>query len=211
MATTEAQVRKYLDPEEPKYSEAAAALGPDALPVLQRLVREADPLLASKAAYLASLIPDAQAGRVLEEAAHSDHATVRIAAAAGLAKRADIGDDVAAELMNDPDPGVRKMAAKTARSRARAARPEAPPPDTVPSPETGGGEGEGGGDVGPSGARAVTDTSLADPESGGGGDLGGGVGRPAAGAGDAPDGGGSFGESVGDDASTHGGGSLDGR
>ena len=88
MATTEAQVRAYLDPEEPNYTAAAAALGPDALPVLEALVQEADPLLASKAAYLASLIPDERAARVLEQAAHSRHATVRVAAAAGLQKRA---------------------------------------------------------------------------------------------------------------------------
>ena len=46
----EAQVRKYLDPEEPDYKAAAAALGAEALPVLESLVRGADPLLASKAA-----------------------------------------------------------------------------------------------------------------------------------------------------------------
>jgi hypothetical protein len=114
---TEAQVRKYLDPEEPDYKAAAAALGADALPVLEMLVQGSDPLLASKAAYLASLIPDDEAARVLEQAARSDDPTVRVAAAAGLQKRSDVANDVAAELMTDPDPGVRKVAAKTTGGR----------------------------------------------------------------------------------------------
>ena len=84
MATTEAQVRAYLEPEEPNYPAAAAALGAEALPVLDTLVRGGDPLLASKAAYLASMIPDEQAARVLEQAARSAHPTVRVAAAAGM-------------------------------------------------------------------------------------------------------------------------------
>ncbi len=92
MATTEAQVRAYLEPEEPNYKAAAAALGAEALPVLETLVQGADPLLASKAAYLASLVPDERAARVLEQASRSEHATVRVAAAAGLQKLADLDD-----------------------------------------------------------------------------------------------------------------------
>ena len=117
MATTEAQVRAYLDPEEPDYTAAAAALGPEALPVLEALVQDADPLLASKAAYLVSLIPDARAAHVLEQAAQSPHPTVRVAAAAGLQKQPDVADETAVDLMTDQDPGVRKVAAKAGRAR----------------------------------------------------------------------------------------------
>lgn len=91
---TETQVRKYLDPEEPDYPAAAAALGVEALPVLETLVQRGDPLLASKAAYLASLIPHEHAARVLEQAAQSDHPTVRIAAAAGLQRHPEVSSDV---------------------------------------------------------------------------------------------------------------------
>jgi len=117
MATTQAQVRAYLDPEEPDYKAAAAALGPEALPVLEALVQGADPLLASKAAYLASLIPAERAARVLEQAARSAHPTVRVAAAAGLQKQPEVTDDVAVDLMTDQDQGVRKVAAKATRGR----------------------------------------------------------------------------------------------
>ena len=115
MPTTHAQVRAYLEPEEPDYTAAAAALGPDALPALEALVQDVDSLLASKAAYLASLIPDERAARVLEQAAHSRDATVRVAAAAGLQKRPEVTDEVAVDLMTDEDQGVRKVAAKAGR------------------------------------------------------------------------------------------------
>jgi hypothetical protein len=223
----EAQVRQYLDPEEPDYKAAAAALGVDALPVLESLVRSADPLLASKAAYLASLIPDPQATRVLEEAARSDHPTVRVAAAAGLQKRPEATEEVVAQLATDLDAGVRKVAARTARRGATPARPGGAGA-RVRSPqltedEHGGGfspdtddagekaEGEGGGDAGGARARYAETASAEESEAGGGGDLGGAgtaqVGAPS----DGPDGGGAIG---GDDAtyesehgeSTHGGG-----
>ena len=116
MAVTEEQVRAHLEPEEPNYA-AAAQLGPDALPVLEQLVRTADPLLASKAAYLASMIPDRRATKVLEAAAQSDEPTVRVAAAAGLQKMPAVGDDVAMDLIADEDPGVRKVALKSVRGK----------------------------------------------------------------------------------------------
>src|SRR5688500_13669650 len=99
MAMNEARVRAHLEPEEPNYKAAAADLGPEALPILEALVVGSDPLLASKAAYLASLIPGDEAARVLETASRSDHPTVRVAAAAGLQKRPDVSDDVASTLM----------------------------------------------------------------------------------------------------------------
>jgi hypothetical protein len=70
MAVTSEQVRAALTPEEPDY-EAAAELGPEALPHLQRLVEGADPNLASKAAYLAGRIGDPEAASILETAAAS--------------------------------------------------------------------------------------------------------------------------------------------
>lgn len=121
MAITEAQVRAHLEPEEPDYP-AAAALGAEALPVLERLVRDADPLLASKAAYLASLIPDDRADRVLAEAARSEHPTVRVAAAAGLRKRPDPPEDAVIDLMTDRDEGVRKVAMKSTRRLSKSLR-----------------------------------------------------------------------------------------
>jgi HEAT repeat protein len=118
MAVTMKQVRAALDPEEPDYA-AAARLGPGALPHLQALVRGDDPMLASKAVYLASLIQDERTPAVVEVAAQHADPVVRVAAASaaqnlgGAAAR-----EVLVELVADPDPGVRKV--------ARAAVPEQP-------------------------------------------------------------------------------------
>lgn len=219
MTTTEARVRKHLDPEEPNYSAAAAELGPEALPILETLVQSADPLLASKAAYLASLIPDAEADRVIEQAARSEHATVRIAAAAGLRSRPDMEAGTAEELLSDPDAGVRKVAARTTRGRAprRDATEEGAPERRRPGASTagaggkrvqvlegehGGGfppgaageteraEGHGGGDVGNARLRTTIQTAGDDAESGGGGDLGAGSQTGISRSSDGPDGGG---------------------
>jgi hypothetical protein len=202
MAVSEAQVRAYLEPEEPNY-QAAAGLGPDALPVLERLVRDADPLLASKAAYLASLIPDDRADRVLEVAARSEHATVRVAAAAGLEKRPEPPEDAVVDLMSDRDEGVRKVAMRATKRMSREMRDRlaarasserdvsgggAPAArDAAPGE---GGEGEGGGDLG-TGDRGRVSSASQDSESGGGGDLGKGAERSSSSAADGPDGGGS--------------------
>jgi len=66
-------------------------------------------MLASKAAYLASLIPGAESAGILEKAAQHDHAVVRVAAAAGLHNLpgADAARLVQRSLL-DSDAGVRK-------------------------------------------------------------------------------------------------------
>jgi HEAT repeat protein len=199
MSTTHTQVRAYLEPDEPDYRAAAAALGPEALPVLEELVQGADPLLASKAVYLASLIPDERAARLLEQAAHSSHATVRVAVAAGLQQRPEVTDDVTVDLLTDVDQGVRKVAEQSVRltpalrdliaerasstqdaerrAAAQAAGPSAP--------------GEGGGFVGDQqvGDAATGPDPGSDDASGGGGDLGSGLGYLGH-TDDGPDGGG---------------------
>jgi HEAT repeat protein len=112
MAVTSEEVRAALDPEEPDY-EAAAQLGPDALPHLQRFVEGPDPNLASKAAYLAGRIGDPQAAPVLELAATSDDPAIRAAAAAGVGHLPDEqADAVLQTLLDDDEPGVRKTALK---------------------------------------------------------------------------------------------------
>src|SRR5919112_4798316 len=112
MAVTSEQVRAALDPEERDY-EAAAELGPDALPHLQRFVEGPDPNLASKAAYLAGRIVNAQAAPILELAAASDDPVIRVAAAAGARYLPDEQTDtLLLTLVDDDDPGVRKTARK---------------------------------------------------------------------------------------------------
>ena len=110
MPITQQQVRQQLDRDEPDYN-ALAGLGVEALPHLAVLVRDDDPGLAAKAAYLASLIPGDEAADVVQAAAESPHDTVRVAAAAGL-RNLDKGRALPAvdRLLDDADVGVRKQA-----------------------------------------------------------------------------------------------------
>ena len=110
MAVTMKDVRAALDPEEPNYPKAAK-LGADALPHLEVLVSSGDTMLASKAAYLASLIKGAKSADIVRTAAQHDEPAVRVAAAAAASNLAASGaSDVLVELVGDPDPGVRKVA-----------------------------------------------------------------------------------------------------
>jgi HEAT repeat protein len=117
MAVTSEQVRAALDPEEPDY-EAAARLGPEALPHLQRFVEGPDPNLASKAAYLAGRIGDPKAAPILELAAGSNDPAIRVAAAGGVGHLPDEqAEAVLLTLVDDDDPGVRKTALKAVPAR----------------------------------------------------------------------------------------------
>jgi HEAT repeat protein len=120
-------VLRILESEEPDYPKAASTLGPEVLPELERFARGADPLLASKATYLASMIDSPQSRRVVEAAARREEPEVRVAAAAAVANLAAGSSDSAAladeagggvldRLLQDPDPGVRKFALKSASS-----------------------------------------------------------------------------------------------
>jgi HEAT repeat protein len=109
------RVRAYLDPEEPNYGEAARNLGADALPHLEALVSVDDPLLASKAAYLAGLLGAERSSVVLETAARSSHPVVRVAAAfaARHLPAAEAGTVLSTGIADD-DLGVRKAALRSA-------------------------------------------------------------------------------------------------
>jgi HEAT repeat protein len=109
MVVTMQQVLDALSPDELDYNRAAK-LGPDALPYLEHLVKTADPLLASKATYLSSLIADERSVTVLKIAAQSDYPEVRVAAAAGASNLPEpAANEVLSLLKNDDDIGVRKV------------------------------------------------------------------------------------------------------
>ena len=113
MPVTMQQVRAVLDPEEPDYIQAAQ-LGSDALPHIENLIKGADPMLASKATYLASLIQDSRSATVLKGATQSNYPEVRVAAAAGARNLASLAaSDVLESLLEDQDVGVRKVALKS--------------------------------------------------------------------------------------------------
>jgi HEAT repeat protein len=109
------QVKAWLDAEEPDYPGAARALGVAALPAITELIRGNDLALASKATYLASLIPHPGAADALRAAQARSEPLMRVAAASGIRNL----DPVHAEqlfdaLHRDPDPGVRKVALRSA-------------------------------------------------------------------------------------------------
>jgi HEAT repeat protein len=115
------QVRAMLDPEEPDYNKAKQ-LGPDALVHLENLVRGTDPMLASKAAYLASLIKDKKSAAIVKEAARDARPVVRVAAAAAARNLSQSeASDVLLSLLADNDTGVRKTALKSVPSDASTA------------------------------------------------------------------------------------------
>lgn len=110
------KVRAHLDPEEPDYA-AAAQLGAGAMPHLKQLVQGSDAMLASKAAYLASMIQSDESGAVLQQAASSSHITVRIAAAAGIRNLRQAPMSLVENLLKDGDMGVRKVTLNSIKAR----------------------------------------------------------------------------------------------
>jgi hypothetical protein len=114
MTVSMEDVRRVLDPEEPDY-QAAAQLGPEAVPHLETLVAGDDPMLASKATYAASLLEGAAGQEVVQAAAHSDDPVVRVAAAAGARNLPpDSAREILADLVTDDDPSIQKVARASA-------------------------------------------------------------------------------------------------
>ncbi len=114
MALKIEDVLAQLDLDEPDYTEAAK-MGPDAIPHLDALVAQDEPRLASKAAYLAGLISSEQSASIVTRAAQSQHADVRVAAAAAVRHlQGDAAHQVATTLLGDEDIGVRKVTLQSA-------------------------------------------------------------------------------------------------
>ena len=115
MALSIEQLRTLLDPDEPNYATMATLLAPDDIPGLTTLVNGKDQMLASKAAYAMTLIPDASVLETVRAAANNPNPVVRIAFASGLRNLGEYDvDGVVTQLLEDEDPGVRKTATNTA-------------------------------------------------------------------------------------------------
>ena len=110
MPVTMEQVRGALEPDEPNYAQAAT-LGPEAVPHLRDLIASRDPMLASKAVYLAGMIRSKESAQLLEDAASSSDPVLRVAAA-GAARYlpGPAVSNVLLGLLADNDQGVRKVA-----------------------------------------------------------------------------------------------------
>ena len=118
MNVTMKAVLEALEHDEPNYDKTAS-LGPDSLPHLRTLVQGDDPMLAAKAAFAASLIEGDQGKDIVAAAAHSETASIRVAAAATAHNLpADSAAVVLMDLIDDSDPGVRKVALSSVPSDA---------------------------------------------------------------------------------------------
>ena len=118
MAITLKQVLDLLSPDELDY-DAAAKLGPEALPHLETIIKEKGPLLASKAAYLAGLIQDRRSVDVLKIAAQSTYPEVRVQAAATTSNlHFKEAEEVLELLSKDEDEGVRMRALRSKELRS---------------------------------------------------------------------------------------------
>ena len=121
MPVTLEQVRAALAPEELDYNKTARELGEEALPHLERLIATAQPLLASKAAYMAGAIGSAGSVKAIERASRSADARVRIAAAHAVQNLpAESASDVLLSLVDDADVGVQKTALRSVPAEASA-------------------------------------------------------------------------------------------
>lgn len=118
MVVTMQQVLDALTPFEPEYNEAKI-FGPEALTHLEILVNTAEPLLASKAASMASMIQDSTSVSILMAAANSKFREVRVAAAYG-SRNLLTGEvnKVLDVLKNDQDCNIRNIALKIMEARS---------------------------------------------------------------------------------------------
>ena len=104
-----------LEPDEVDYDRIVRFIGADALPMLPELI-DGDRLdLAAKATSLAGLLVGDQRLPVLDQAARSPHAVVRIAAAAAAESvSATEAEQLVPLLLDDKEPSVRKLAVRAA-------------------------------------------------------------------------------------------------
>lgn len=103
MALSLEQLRLALSNEEPQYVAIAAQLKSSNTAHLKKLSKDPDPMLASKAVYLASLSTDSAALDIVDQAALSDRSLVKIAAASALAHMPDNRKNALAEKLIDDD------------------------------------------------------------------------------------------------------------
>lgn len=111
MPVTMQDVVRQLVPDEANLDQAAAALGAEALPHLELLVRGPDHMLASKAIYVTGQIRDSRATEILRIGATRDERMVRIAAATTLhSLPPDEASALLATLLLDSDAECRRIA-----------------------------------------------------------------------------------------------------
>lgn len=106
----------FLRQDELDYPAAALKFGKDSLSFLKELVESSDENLATKAAYLVGYIEGEEADKILEGAASTGTAPVRVAAAFGAQKRnSPVAEKILQRSLEDNDPSVVKFALLSAK------------------------------------------------------------------------------------------------
>lgn len=114
MSNVRDSVLSILNSDEPKY-EQGAKLGSEALEPLREIIQGDNLQLASKAVFLASMIPTEKVWDVMALAASRPEPIIRVAAAGALRNLAGPPvSDLLNKLLDDKDIGVRKFAMKSA-------------------------------------------------------------------------------------------------
>lgn len=122
MALTKDDVLVLLLPDEADLNRAASRLGSEALPLLGEIVDGPDPMLASKAAYVAGMIPDPRSAQIVQRAATKKEKMVRVAAAT-VAERmpAKHASEVLITLLRDDDAETRRIAIEAVKPESGSA------------------------------------------------------------------------------------------
>jgi hypothetical protein len=107
MPVTLQDVLRQLDRDEPDYAQVAH-LGSGLVAHLRQLIEGSNIGLAAKAAYLAGTLNSDESVPLLELAARHSDPVVRVAAAASTRNMTPMTASLAATLLDDSDPGVRK-------------------------------------------------------------------------------------------------------
>ena len=119
MALSKEELRLLLSNEEPNYPEIAAKIDADSIPALDALSTDADIMTATKAVYLASLLPNANAHAVVTKASKSANALLKIAAASALVNLPDATKyKIAEKLITDADVSVQKLVINSVQTTA---------------------------------------------------------------------------------------------
>ena len=119
MALSKEELRLLLSNEEPNYPEIAAKIDADSIPALDALSTDADIMTATKAVYLASLLPNTKAHAVVTKASKSSNALLKIASASALVNLPDATKHkIAEKLITDADVSVQKLVINSVQTTA---------------------------------------------------------------------------------------------
>lgn len=121
MALPKEELRRLLSNEEPDYAAIVAQMGDASVPALNELSQDLDIMLATKAVYLASLLPQSQAHQIVERASVSTQPLVQIAAATALQNLPDaIRHKLASQLLDVDDISIKKLVINAVQTSAPA-------------------------------------------------------------------------------------------